>query len=85
MDSDRGQWLKEQVAVSAHRLINSPPALLSPTGRRLREEAATWVAAHAHSPVEQREAPGLRIVPSVSSRSTKGDDQLPLIATAPDQ
>lgn len=44
MSLERGTWLSAQVSISAQRLVNSSPSLLSPTGRSLRETAVAWVS-----------------------------------------
>lgn len=76
-----GGWLSEQVRVSAWRLTNRPPSLLSPTGQALK----AWIETASHSGGSQREVRQLRIVHRTAKlQGDEGPPQLPLITAVQD-
>jgi hypothetical protein len=85
MNSDREHWFQSQVNESASRLANSSPELLSPTGRILRQVAADWFEALRESPQAPTEASELRVVRAKSAPISRGQSQLPLLGTVPEQ
>ncbi|WP_213571405.1 hypothetical protein [Rhodococcus sp. USK13] len=85
MSEERGQWLTAQISVSAHRLMNTSPALLSPAGRSLRETAAAWVAQEQQVTVTQHATPALRVVATeAKDKNVDLQTQLPLLGTLSD-
>lgn len=85
MSAERGRWLTVQVSVSAHRLMDSSPALLSPAGRSLRQTAVAWVAQEHQSKVAEHVTPDLRVVASDKKDTiVELQTQLPLLGTLSD-
>ena len=85
MTAERGSWLSEQIVASANRLLASAPSLLSPTGRLLQEDAATWVAQFngvaPQLPDVPQQSPELKVVHR--SAKAKAAKQLPLLSELP--
>lgn len=62
MSEGTNNWLMQLASASAHRLVETPPALLDPVGRSLRELAVHW-----------HDAPReLKVLPSPAVTSRKG-------------
>lgn len=84
MSEAREGWLAAQMAVSAQRLVNLSPSLLSPTGRLLQEEVADWIgqcgAPVAQSQEEPHKARELKVVHRSSKPEVAVESQLPLIS-----
>lgn len=86
MESDARDWFMRQVTESINRLANSSPETLSPTGRRLREEAAKWFESTGFAVEAGTTSPNLHIVRSKMTTPKALDrNQLPLLGSIPKQ